>query len=231
MLCLCIAAASFILVLSNEFLFGVYNVLRIIFKFLHFHFYVWLCGHCWRCTIIAGIVSSVSWVKKNQNQISQWNGSDSNQYTYFARACVRICDFKFVDWANFLLQPSNGHTYGLSPVCILTCVLWASESQKKKNKPLTHVKESLDCLCIYHNLPQVEVQRESLTAPIECALEWLFARMHQLMSLQFWTFHKGFTALGAYMHPRAVGVQMLTHRWIITEHFMAILMWTSCMEA
>lgn len=44
-------------------------------------------------------------------------------FTYFARACVRMCDFKFVDWANFLLQPSNGQTYGRSPVCILTCVL------------------------------------------------------------------------------------------------------------
>ena len=42
--------------------------------------------------------------------------------TYFALACVSICDLRFVDWANFLLQPSNGQTYGRSPVCILTCV-------------------------------------------------------------------------------------------------------------
>lgn len=38
-------------------------------------------------------------------------------------ACVNIWLLRFVDWANFLLHPSNGHTYGRSPVCILTCVL------------------------------------------------------------------------------------------------------------
>lgn len=32
-------------------------------------------------------------------------------------------DFKFVDCANFLLHPSNGQTYGRSPVWILTWVL------------------------------------------------------------------------------------------------------------
>lgn len=33
-----------------------------------------------------------------------------------------MCDLRLVLWANFLLQPSNGQTYGLSPVWIRTCV-------------------------------------------------------------------------------------------------------------
>lgn len=37
-------------------------------------------------------------------------------------ACVKICDLRFVDWANLLLQESKGQTYGLSPVWIRTWV-------------------------------------------------------------------------------------------------------------
>lgn len=33
-----------------------------------------------------------------------------------------MCDLRFVDCANFLLHPSNGQTYGRSPVWILTWV-------------------------------------------------------------------------------------------------------------
>lgn len=40
----------------------------------------------------------------------------------FDLAWVKMCDFKLVDWANRLLQESNGQTYGLSPVWIRTCV-------------------------------------------------------------------------------------------------------------
>lgn len=55
--------------------------------------------------------------------------------TYFALACVSICDLRLVDCANFLLQPSNGHTYGRSPVCIRTCVRKLKSNEKRLPQP------------------------------------------------------------------------------------------------
>ena len=52
----------------------------------------------------------------------------------FDFAWVNMCDFKFVDCANRLLHESNGQTYGLSPVCIRTCV----RKLKSKLKRLPH---------------------------------------------------------------------------------------------
>lgn len=34
----------------------------------------------------------------------------SVHWLFLAFACVRMCDLRLVDWANFLLQPSNGQT-------------------------------------------------------------------------------------------------------------------------
>lgn len=48
---------------------------------------------------------------------------------------VKICDFRFVDCANFLLQASNGHTKGLSPVWIRTCVRKLKSSEKRFPQP------------------------------------------------------------------------------------------------
>lgn len=44
-------------------------------------------------------------------------------------------DFRLVDWANFLLQPSNGQTYGLSPVWIRTCVRKLKSKEKRFPHP------------------------------------------------------------------------------------------------
>ena len=73
---------------------------------------------------------------------------------------------------------------------------------------------------------QVKVQRESLAAAFERALEGLFTRMHQLMPLQLGALHEGLSALCAHVHPRPVGVQVLTHRRIVPEHFGASLVRT-----
>ena len=54
---------------------------------------------------------------------------------YFALAWVRMCDFRLVDWANFLLQPSKGQTYGRSPVWMRTCVLRLKSNEKRLPQP------------------------------------------------------------------------------------------------
>lgn len=54
-------------------------------------------------------------------------------------------------------------------------------------------------------------------------LEGLFASMNQLMPLQFGTFHKCFATLRTDVHARAVCVQMLAHRRVVTEHLGATL--------
>jgi hypothetical protein len=43
-------------------------------------------------------------------------GVDGALLPPFCLACESMWDLRFVDCANLLLQPSNGHTYGLSPV-------------------------------------------------------------------------------------------------------------------
>ena len=50
---------------------------------------------------------------------------------FLAFACVNICDFKFVDWANFLSQFPNGQTYGRSPVWIRMCVRKLKSKEKR----------------------------------------------------------------------------------------------------
>lgn len=53
----------------------------------------------------------------------------------FARACVSIWDLRLVDWANFFEHPSNGQTYGRSPVWIRTWVRKLKSSEKRLPHP------------------------------------------------------------------------------------------------
>ena len=46
------------------------------------------------------------------------------------------------------------------------------------------------------------------------------------MPLKFAALHKGFTTLSTNMHPGTVGVQMLPHGAVVTEHFTAALVRT-----
>lgn len=57
-------------------------------------------------------------------------------------------------------------------------------------------------------------------------LERFLPGVNELMPLQLWTLHKSLAALGADMHTRPVGVQMLPHCRVIPEHLGASLIWT-----
>lgn len=56
-------------------------------------------------------------------------------WLFLALACVRMWDFKLVDCANFLLQPSKGHTYGRSPVWMRTCVRKLKSRENRLPQP------------------------------------------------------------------------------------------------
>lgn len=62
-------------------------------------------------------------------------GSGLFHWLFLALACVRMWDFRLVDCANFLLQPSKGHTYGRSPVWMRTCVRKLKSSEKRLPQP------------------------------------------------------------------------------------------------
>jgi len=46
-----------------------------------------------------------------------------------------MCDLRLVDCANFFVQPSNGQTYGLSPVWMRTCVRRLKSSENRFPQP------------------------------------------------------------------------------------------------
>jgi len=50
-------------------------------------------------------------------------------------AWVSMCDLRLVDCAKRLLHESKGHTYGLSPVCIRTCVRKLKSKLKRLPQP------------------------------------------------------------------------------------------------
>ena len=50
-------------------------------------------------------------------------------------AWVRRCCLRLVDWANRRLHPSNGHTYGLSPVWMRTWVRRLKSNEKRLPHP------------------------------------------------------------------------------------------------
>lgn len=62
------------------------------------------------------LLSIDSLLKKRKKKIKRkkerktYQNKKKIKVTYLAFACVNICDFKFVDCANFLLHPSNGQT-------------------------------------------------------------------------------------------------------------------------
>lgn len=60
---------------------------------------------------------------------------NTTHWLFLAFACVRMWDLRLVDWANFLLQPSNGQTYGRSPVWIRTCVRRLKSREKRFPQP------------------------------------------------------------------------------------------------
>lgn len=80
---------------------GVFNGYWSSFKFLH-----WILRkRPSRASVRAPVIKSRSVsgvVGRKRNAGSHW--------LFLAFACVRICDLRLVDWANFLLQPSNGQT-------------------------------------------------------------------------------------------------------------------------
>jgi len=71
--------------------------------------------------------------------------------------------------------------------------------------------------------PKVEVEREPLAAALEGALEGFLAGVHQLVALELGALHEGLAALGAHVDARPVGVEVLPHRRIVTEHLGAAL--------
>ena len=100
-----------------------------------------------------------------------------------------------------------------------------------------------------HVRSQVEIKRKSLSTAFKCALkvkhwvtlktsrhkarrlsaglplylERLLASMNKLVSLQFTRFNKSFTALCTNVYPRTVGVEVFSHRGVVSEHFSAAL--------
>ena len=52
-----------------------------------------------------------------------------------------------------------------------------------------------------HMCPQVEVERESLSAALESALERLLPRVNKLVAFQFTALHKSLSTFGANMYP------------------------------
>lgn len=59
--------------------------------------------------------------------------------------------------------------------------------------------------------------------PFKRALERLFARVNQLVPLEFAALHKRLATLGTDVNARTVCVQMLPHRPVVTEHLVASL--------
>lgn len=78
-----------------------------------------------------------------------------------------------------------------------------------------------------HVRSQVEIKRKSLSTAFKCALERLLASMNKLVSLQFTRFNKSFTALCTDVNPWTVGVEVFSHRGVVSEHFSAALVRTS----
>ena len=65
------------------------------------------------------------WTQKSsilENLYTNWSKSLRMASHFPPLACVKMCDLRFVDWANLLLQESKGQTYGLSPVWMRTWV-------------------------------------------------------------------------------------------------------------
>lgn len=77
-----------------------------------------------------------------------------------------------------------------------------------------------------HVSPKVKIQRESLAATFEGTLEWFLAGVHQLVPFQLGALHKGLSAFCTNVHPRAMSMQVFSHRRIISEHFVATFMRT-----
>lgn len=67
------------------------------------------------------------------------------------------------------------------------------------------------------------MNRFFLTEREENYLERFLSCVYELMSLQFWTFHKGFATLRTDMHTRPMGMQVFSHRWVVPEHLCASL--------
>lgn len=80
-------------------------------------------------------------------------GSGLIHWLFLALACVRMWDFRLVDWANFLLQPSKGHTYGRSPVWMRTCVRKLKSSENRLPQP-SNVHCRWERLNYYHWMSQ-----------------------------------------------------------------------------
>ena len=52
-----------------------------------------------------------------------------------------------------------------------------------------------------HVRSQVEVERESFSAALKCALERFFSRVNQLVALQLAALDESFSTFGANMYP------------------------------
>lgn len=98
-------------------LFGVDDILWTAFHLLAV---LGLCGLLLNGIAASGIFSST---REEEELCKRKIRNSELLLAYLALACVRMWDLRFVDWANFLLHPSNGQTYGRSPVWILTWVL------------------------------------------------------------------------------------------------------------
>jgi len=68
-------------------------------------------------------------------QITTTTTTTNTTKIYFCLAWVRMCDFKLVLWANFLLHVSKGQTYGRSPVWMRTWVRRLKSSENLLPQP------------------------------------------------------------------------------------------------
>lgn len=59
-------------------------------------------------------------------------------------------------------------------------------------------------------------------------LEGFLPRVDKLVPLEFGTLHESLATLGADVHARAVGVEMLPHGRVIPEHLCAALQIIGC---
>lgn len=148
-------------------------------------------------------------------------------------------DFRLVDCANFLLQPSKGHTYGRSPVWIRTCVRKLKSRENRLPQPSNvHCQQTKmkDCServrlgkTIYVNivaLAELTNTRMTVsrfyTAGGTCGVAHLkrfLSCVYKLMPLQLWAFNEGLATLCTDVHAWPMSVQVFPHCRVIPEHF------------
>ena len=117
------------------------------------------------------------------------SGDETEPRPDFCFACVRMCDFRFVDCANFLLQPCG-------TIMFIYLIITLLPVQYLEGADVGAISSMNAHVC-----PQVEVERESLSTALESALERFLPRVNKLVAFQFTALHKSLSTFGANMYP------------------------------